>query len=194
MHGRFGTSSTFYLMSTNVHESIEECSGSHDDTFRTKFHSPNGHHTYGFAIFYNQFVSLILPYVEVIGAVKHGSPFPNELPPVALCARTPHGRAFADVEHTKLNGRIVGHQSHLSTQSIDFSDNLSFCDSPHSRVTTHLRYFVHVHCDETCVSTHVCCCCGSFATGVSAPDDDNVILVYHLLSFLVSDFSAKVRN
>ena len=48
--------------------------------------------------------------------------------------------------------------------------------SPDGRIAAHLGYFVHVHRDHHSASTHACSRAGSFTTGVSGADHDDIIM------------------
>ena len=49
--------------------------------------------------------------------------------PVGLGAGGAHGRAFAGVEDTKLDARLVGGQSHRAAQGVDLFDQMAFADA-----------------------------------------------------------------
>ena len=129
----------------------------------------------------------------MVGMVEDGSPFPDKLASVALSTWTPYGRTLTDVEHSKLYGGFVGHDTHLSAQCVNLSYNLSLCNSSDGRIATHLTNLVHVHRYQTGVGTHVCSGCSSLASGVSSTYNDYVIIEVHnlYLIYIFSNFRQK---
>ena len=181
VHGRFCASSAFYHLSSHVHQSVQESAGSDDDALGVELGSPDGAHADGLAVGNEQFVGLVLPDVEMVGVVEDGSPFPYKLAAVALSTWTPYGRTLSDVEHSNLDGGLVGHDTHLSAQRVNLSYDLSFCNTSDGRIATHLTNLVHVHRYQTGVGAHVCSGCSSLASGVSSTDNEYVILENHNL-------------
>ena len=179
VYGRFGASSAFYHLSSYMHQSVEECSSGDDDALGIEFGSPDGFYADGFSVSYEQFVSLVLPDVEVVGVVEDGSPFPDKLSSVALGTGAPYGRTLSDVEHSELDGGFIRYDTHLSAQSIDFAHNLSLGNTSDGGVATHLSNLVHIHRYQTGFGTHVCRGCSSLASGMSSTDNEHVIIEFH---------------
>ena len=116
-NGRFCNTSARYHPSSDVHQSVEEGTGSDDDGLGTKFTAPDGAHakdalsdgrTIGHC-FYQQLVGLVLPDVEIRRFIEYGAPFPNELSSVALGTRAPDGRTFRTIQHSELYGSGICH-------------------------------------------------------------------------------------
>ena len=181
MDSRLGASSAFYFPSADVHQSVEEGAGGDDYRPRIQADTPYCPDTQYLAVLCQQFVSLVLKDVKMVRVVKSFPPFPDEFATVALCARTPYGRAFGPVQHTELYRRGIGYQSHIASKSIYLSDYLSFGNSSNGRVTAHLPDFIHVHCHQTSVCTHVGGCRSSLTTCVSTADNKYIILEFHRL-------------
>ena len=57
---------------------------------------------------------------------------------IALCARRPHRRALAPVEHPELNHGEVCRASHDSTEGIHFAHDAAFGNSTYGRIAGHL--------------------------------------------------------
>ena len=70
VYGGFGASSAFNHLSSYMHQTVEECSSGDDDALGIEFGSPDGFYADGFSVSYEQFVSLVLPDVEVVGMVR----------------------------------------------------------------------------------------------------------------------------
>ena len=188
VHGRFGASSAFHHLSAHVHQTVEEGSRSDDDALCIELGTPDGAHADGLAVSHEELVGLVLPDVEVVGVVEDGSPFPDKLATVALCARTPYGGTLSDVQHSELDGSLVGHDTHLSAERINLSYDLTLGDSADGRVATHLANLVHVHCYQASLGTHVGGGRSSLASGVPAADNKYVIIESHNL-YLIYTFS-----
>ena len=100
---------------SDVHQSIEEGACSEHYTFSPKRDAPNGLNALNITIFYNDFLHSILPNAKIWGVLQYFTPRPDELIAVALCTRTPHGRAFRAIEDTELYGGFIGHYTHHSS-------------------------------------------------------------------------------
>ena len=188
--GGFCNPPSTYLAASDVQESVEECPCGDDDAFGLDFCSPDCAHAGHLAVFHKQFLHLVLPDVESGGVVELFAPFPNELSPVALRPRAPHGRSFRTVEHSELYGGGVGDDAHLSSESIDFPHDLSLGDASHGGVAAHLCDFVHVHSHQQCRGSHPCGCTCSFASGMASTHHHHVIfhLMVHLACLLLLVF------
>ena len=86
-NGRLGAASAWNLMSSDVHQTVEKGAGRDDDTLCAYLYAPYRAHADGFPVLYEQLVGLILPDVEIGGAVKSRPPPPDKLSSVALRAR-----------------------------------------------------------------------------------------------------------
>ena len=111
---RFCASATRNLCATDVHQSVQECAGGDDYTSGMKNDIHVCLHTGCLAVFYQQFLYLVLPDVQIGLVFQNLSPCPNEFTSVTLCSRTPHSGTLASVKHAELYGGLVCHQSHLS--------------------------------------------------------------------------------
>ena len=111
-HGRLCNTSTRNHLSSNVHQTIEEGACSNDDSLCSDFSAPDGldaHHLFpdGRTVrhcFHQQFISLVLPDVEIRSCIQNGAPLPDKLSSITLGTRTPDGRTFRTVEHAELDG------------------------------------------------------------------------------------------
>ncbi len=152
--------SALQFRAADVHQSVEERACSYDNTASLQSDIHVGLHTHnsfyrfphlivvrGIMAFLldKEFLHLILPDGKIGRILQNLPPGPDELATVALCTRAPHGWAFRAVEHAELNGGLVRHDTHLSSQCVDLAHNLSFGNASDSRITTHLGNFVHVH-------------------------------------------------
>ena len=145
---RFRTASSCQHLVSDVHQPVQESTGSQHHTFGMKRHSPASHQAGHFSVLHQQLFHRILPDMQVGQVLQNFSPGPDKFPAVALGTRTPHGRSLGTVQHTELDGGLVCHQPHVSSQGVNLSDDLSLGNTPYGRVTTHLPDFVHVHCNQ----------------------------------------------
>ena len=79
---------------------------------------------------------------------KYFNPFFDKTFAIALASRAPHGRSFASVEHPELDGTPVCYNTHFPAHGIYLAHDLSFGNTTHCGVATHLGNLIHVHCDE----------------------------------------------
>ena len=114
MNGRFGTTASFNHLAAYVHQSVKECAGCDDCSLCVYVNAPDGSYANCFAVFYEKFIGLVLPDIEVRGEVEFLAPLPYEFTAITLCSRAPHSRSFAYIEHTELNGCSIGNFSHLT--------------------------------------------------------------------------------
>ena len=164
-----------------MHQSVQEGTSCHDHAFGIEFCTPDGTDTNSRLILNDEFISLILPDFKILRFIKSSTPFPDELPSVALGTGTPYGRSFTNVQHPELDGSGIRHETHLTSQGIDLAHNLPLGNTTNGRVARHLGNLVHVHRHQTGLSTHVGAGTGCLATCMSASDDNHIIFQYHIL-------------
>ena len=190
-YGRFSNSSAWHHLASDMHQSVQESARSDDDAFGIELSSPNGAHADGTndriartsicRIFYQEFVCLILPDIQILCLIQMPAPLPDKLPSVALGPRTPHSWTFANVQHTELYRGGVSHQSHLAAEGINLAHNLPLGDTADGRIARHLRNLVHVHRHEAGFGTHIGTGAGCFAPRMTTSDDQNIIVEFHSL-------------
>ncbi len=178
-NGRFRYSSSWKLMPSDVHQSVKKRSSCNYNTPGIESNAPYSANSSSRAVLHEQFLSLVLPDIEIVGIVEHSAPLPYKFPAVALRPRAPYRRSFRTVKHTELNSRGISNASHLSAEGVNLSHNLSFCDTTHGRVAAHLSDFVHIHGYKTGLCAHVGRCHSSLATGVSTAYNQYVIFKIH---------------
>ena len=176
LYGRLGNAPARHLLAPDVQKSVEERACREHHALRPQLHAPHGAYAYGLAMLDDELLGLVLPDVEAVGTVEHRAPLPDELAAVALRAGAPHGGPFRAVEHSELYCRGVGDEPHLSAQRVNLAHYLALGNSADGWVAAHLGNLVHVHGDEARACAHVRGCRRCLATGVSASDNDNVVL------------------
>ena len=184
-----------------MHQAVQECASSDDDTFGIKFCPPDSTHANGTndwiariricRIFYQEFICLILPDIQILRFIEMSAPLPNEFPSIALSSWTPHSRTLAYVQHTELYGGGISHQTHLTSKRINLTYNLTFGDTTNSWVARHLRNLIHVHRHQTGLSTHIGRSAGCLTTCMTTSDNDDIILQNHNQCLFLP---AKIRN
>ena len=133
-----------------------------------------------------------MPDGKILCVLENLAPLPDELTPVALGARAPHGRSFRAVEHTELNGRCVRHLARVTAQRVNLADYLPFGNSADGRIAAHLGDFVHVHRNETRLRAQLGCgtCC--FASSMARTNDYDIIFELHLY-FIIGSYNEELR-
>ena len=119
----------------------------------------------------------ILVEVEVGGLFKSQSPSFRKSHAVVLGAWAPHGGAFRSIEHSELDGAFIADEARVSTEGIDFTYDLAFCDTAHCGVTRHLAYYPHVHGDEEGRGAQVGGGGSGFVACMAGADDNDVVSV-----------------
>ena len=110
---------------------------------------------------------------------QHLTPGLGKQHPIALCTGAPHCRAFRSVQHPKLDHTFISNNPTISTQSINFSHNLPFCNSTHCRITTHLCNRLHIHGNKQCFTTHIGTCSSSFTACMTGTNNYNIVFWKH---------------
>jgi hypothetical protein len=93
---------------------------------------------------------------------------------VRLGSRTVHRRAFATVEHPELNAGCIDDPAHLAAQSVNFPDDLTFCDPSNRRIAAHLANAVAVHCQQRRPGSQSGTGQGSFRSCMAGTHNDNI--------------------
>ena len=76
-----------------------------------------------------------------------------------------------------MNSAVIAHDTRVSTKCIDFTDDLTLCDSTHSGVTRHLTNDAHVHGDEQGRGPEVGGSSSGFIASVPCSDHYNVVSI-----------------
>ena len=95
---------------------------------------------------------------------------------VALGAGGPDGGSARGIEQAELDADGIGDFAHDAAEGVDFTDEVTFCDSTDGRVTGHLSDQVDVQGVEGSLEAHTSSGHGSLAAGVSSADYDYVDL------------------
>ena len=119
--------------------------------------------------------------MEVLRTTEYFDPFLNKPLSVALAARTPHSRSLALVEQAELDSAAVRDDTHLSSQRINLTHDLSLCDTAYGRIATHLRDLVHVHRDQQGLTAHAGSCTRRFTTGMTGADYYHIVSEIHII-------------
>ncbi len=85
------------------------------------------------------------------------------------------------IEQAKLDCRLIGDAPHQTIERIDLSNEMTFPQSAHRRVTRHHPKIVPPECHQCNRRTHTPRCMCRLATRVTATNDDNVKLrMFHV--------------
>ena len=118
--------------------------------------------------FHKQIFNRCLLYIEIWFALNH--PLQPELIRllIALRARSPNRRPLLCIEHSKLNPRLIGVDSHLATECIDFPGKVSFCKAANGRIAGHLPDRVEIGGKQQSLAANASarqCCFSAGMTG-----------------------------
>lgn len=183
MRSGFSDTATFDLSSAYMHQSVKESTIGKYNSFGVDSCSIFGDHTANRLVIRpfrlvinNKRNYLILPHIEIGGILKRFTPCGAKLHAIALSTRTPHSRSLGTVEHSELDSCKVSDTAHLTAKCIYLSDYLAFSYTTHSRVTAHLRNFVHVHSYQQRTRTDTGSRMGRLAPGMAGADNYNIII------------------
>ncbi len=100
---------------------------------------------------------------------------------IALCAWRPDGGPAASIQQAELDTNGVGNLAHDAAEGVDLADEMAFGYAADSGITGHLGDQVKVHGDHGGFEAHARAGAGSFATGMTRADHDDVVLFLHSL-------------
>ena len=152
-------------------------------TFQTHFRA---HSCYGVSVHGNGHY-LVLPKREIGGVFEKSAPEERELHFVALCAGAPHGGTLGEVEHAELYHGVVGNNSRVAAEGVDFAHYLTFGHATHGGVARHLTDGVEVLGDEEGVHAEVGRSGGGLSTGMSSANNNYIVTAknHRFLLFVV---------
>ena len=87
--------------------------------------------------------------------------------------------ALAGVQHPHLDAGFIGCQSHLSSQGVDFPDQMAFGWSPHGRIAGHQGNIVHGQGGQQGLLPHPCRCQSRFASGMAGSHHYHIIMIHY---------------
>src|SRR6478736_4770714 len=130
-------------------------------------------------VYYKCFYTILVK-IYIFRLFKHSTPGRGKQHPVTLRPGTPHCRAFTPVEHTEFNHAFIGYNSAITTQCVNFTNNLAFCYTTHRRIATHLSYSLHIHGNKQNFTAQVCSCGCSFTARMTCTNYNYIIFWKHL--------------
>ena len=112
---------------------------------------------------------------------------------IALRTRRPNGRSARSIQQTKLDANRVGDFAHDATESVDFTDEVTFGDAAYRGITRHLRDQVDIEGVQRGLQAHAGAGHSGLTSGVPGPDYNNVELFgeLHRTSILQLRISGK---
>lgn len=185
--GSFSRASSGGLRFASVHDRLQERAGRQDHRRRVIDRVPANSHPddslIGQAVlsvgdrFCDQVLDGFLPQVKVgLGL----DPILDEVLVglfVRLSTGAVHRRAFAAVEHPKLDSRGVDRFAHQAAQGVDFADDLTFGDSTDGWVAGHLPDRVQIRRQESRFGAQASCSGGGFGSRMTGSDNDDIVVV-----------------
>ena len=131
MRRTLACSSSSKLFFTNMNQTIQESSIGQHNRFRSYLQSKRSTDSFYFSIFNNQTFDHFLVEIKIWSPFQHHSPLLSKTHAVTLNTGRPHRRTLRFVQHLELDCSSVRNNSRVSTQCINLTHNLSFCNSAH---------------------------------------------------------------
>jgi hypothetical protein len=165
-------------MIANMHETIEKCPCSQDNSSRRKPPAVNKFNAKHPPVSDQELYYLGLLQKQIWHLLERPPHHRAIDRPIRLRAWRLHGRTTASVEQSELNSRSIRHNSHYSAERVDFSNYMAFCNTSDSRITRHLTDKIEINRDQRRTSACTRRRVSSFTASVPrAYDDDIKILI-----------------
>jgi hypothetical protein len=158
-----------------VQQTAHECSGRHHDGTCAKAHSETGLHARRRFIIHEQARHVALPKIETRLPLEKGLHAKLVRFFVALGARRSHARSLARIQHSELDTRGVGIESHHTSKGVDFTDHVPLGKSADRRIARHLADGVGVLSEHQGFTAKPRGCHRGLNSGMPRPDDNHVI-------------------
>ncbi len=101
-------------------------------------------------------------------------------------ARPLDGRAFAAIQQTELDPRLVRQAAHDAVQRVDLADKVALAKTADSRIAGHGAQCLDPQRDKSSRHTHPGGCCCRFGARMAAADHDDIV-VFHVEHPLLAD-------
>ncbi|MCY1409550.1 hypothetical protein D9M71_249020 [compost metagenome] len=144
------------ILQTDVDKSTEERTGGQHHGISEETQAHLGDNTTDLFLLDDQIVSGLLKYPQVRLVFQDFADSCLVQNPVGLCAGCTHSRAFAAVQHTKLDAAFIGSHGHRAAEGVDFLDQVAFADPANGRVATHGTEGFHVMRQQKGFHPHTC--------------------------------------
>ena len=105
-----------------------------------------------------------------------------------------YGRTTACIERFFLKGSQIGIETHFTAERIQFKNKMTFGKSADRWIAGHARNGVAKARNEERIDAHAGGDECSFGTGVTAPDDDDVIVVFHGAYYTTRTFTVDIES
>lgn len=105
---------------------------------------------------------------------------------VCLGSRALHRGAFATVQQTKLNARLICHPPHNAVHRINLADEVTFAQPSNRRIARHHTYAAPVHRHKSGMSSEARRSVSRFRARMAAADHDHIKMfhVKHSIIYL----------
>jgi hypothetical protein len=95
-------------------------------------------------------------------------------PAIALCARSPHSRALAPIEHAKLDHCQIGRSPHDAAKGVHLACNRALRNTADRGITRHLSDRLQRARDEADTGANARGCHGCLRSRMASADDEDV--------------------
>src|SRR5438046_84651 len=158
----------------DVNQAIQESSRCYNHCPCTKQAAVHQFNTHNLAAFDQKLHHLTLPEREIRDSFEFAAHLVTIKRAISLRAWSLHCRAATAIEHSELNSSLINYTPHQPSQRINFTDDMTFGDSPDCWITGHLRYEVEIKSDYRGVCTNLRSSMRSFAASVTCADNYNI--------------------
>ena len=97
---------------------------------------------------------------------------------IALCARRPHRRPLAAIQHAELQHGEIGRAAHDAAERIDLADHCALGDAADRRIARHLADGLERARNDRDASADPSSSNSGLGAGVAGADDDDVELSF----------------
>jgi len=98
---------------------------------------------------------------------------------VGLGAGALNSRTFGAVQDAKLNAGCIGGTGHQTAEGVDLADQLTLADTPDGGIAAHLGNGIAAEGHQQGAGTHPAGSPGGLGSGMSAPNNNNIIIRFH---------------
>ena len=153
---------------------VQKCTGRQHHGLGAELDTDLRHGTDHTVAFNHQVIHRLLEQPKIGLIFQHAADRRLVQHPVGLGPCGAHGRAFAGIENTELDARLVRGQRHGTAQRVHFLDQVPLADATDGRVAAHLSQRLDVVAQQQRLATHAGGRQRSLSSGMAAANDDDI--------------------
>ena len=162
------------MIQAHMDLAVQKSPGGEHHGFGAKRDADLRHRAHNPVAFQQQIIHRLLKQAQVGLVFQHAPDRGLVQNPVGLGAGGAHSRAFAGIENTKLDARLVGSQSHRAAQGVHLFDQMAFADAANRWIATHLPQGLDVVGQQQGLASHARSRQRRLGAGMAAADNDDV--------------------